>query len=531
MSCPHSLPLRSSCTTMNLLLVLNCSGMCNICLASSKLRMGVDAMDFSYNGLEHSLKNFPIENKNRIKWLVNILNSIHDSVLVVDINSTILFANPSYTRSLGVPVHKVLGKKLSKIEPESQVLDVLRTGEPIVDKRQRIYSLGVDIVANITPILEGNSIIGAVAIFRDISEVLELQEKLRETENEMVQAKNLSNKYFSELKELKNKFLDISDFVFQSSKIKQIVELAKRLSEVDSTVLLTGETGVGKEVIAKIIHRASKRSEGSFVVVNCGAIPENLLESELFGYDKGAFTGANKEGKVGLIEVAHNGTLLLDEVGDLPLASQVKILRVMQENKIMRVGGIKPIEVNVRFIAATNKNLGEMVKQKTFREDLFYRLNVVPINMPPLRERKEDIFPLIRYFLHKYNSQYNLNKSFSQELIYNLECCSWPGNVRELDNLIERLVVCSNDDNIGMGEETLTDYFGSKVPDGGQVIVTDLMELNKAKGLLEEQLIKKALSIYGSSRKAATALGVNHSTIIRKAQKYKLKSVYHPYFS
>ncbi|MCL2335797.1 MAG: sigma 54-interacting transcriptional regulator, partial [Firmicutes bacterium] len=250
----------------------------------------------------------------RVNWLYNILDSIHDGVLVVDAHSIILYANPSYTRNLGVPVKKVLGKKLAEIEPESLVLQVLETGRPIVDQRQRIYSLAKEIVANITPLREGDKIVGAVAIFRDISEVLELQKKLNVTQNEMEKVKNLSSKYYSELRALKNRFFDSSDFVFKSAKIKQVVELVHRLSEVESTVLISGETGSGKEVIAKMIHKTSKRADGPFVIVNCGAIPENLLESELFGYEKGAFTGANKEGKIGLIEVANEGTLLLDEV-------------------------------------------------------------------------------------------------------------------------------------------------------------------------------------------------------------------------
>lgn len=471
---------------------------------------------------EKYLELFPTGEKNRINWLFNILDSIHDGILVVDINSTILYANPSYTRNLGVPVKKVLGKKLSKIEPESLVLQVLKTGKPIVDKQQHIYSLAKDIVANITPLLEEDKVIGAVAIFRDISEVLELQEKLKVTQSEMEKAKNLSSKYYSELTELKNRFFNISDFVFKSHKIKQIIELVKRLSEVESTVLITGETGSGKEVIAKLIHRTSKRADGPFVVVNCGAIPENLLESELFGYEKGAFTGASKEGKMGLIEVASEGTLFLDEVGELPLTSQVKILRVMQENQIMRVGGLKPIKVNVRFLAATNKNLKEMIKNKTFREDLFYRLNVVPIHIPPLRERKEDILPLARFFLQKYNSQYNLNKTLSQETLYSLESYSWPGNIRELDNFIERLIVCSKEDIITPDNEIMIDYFGNALFGGG-VIVTDIIKLKEARNLLEEQLISRALGLFSSSRKAAAVLGVDHSTIIRKAKKYNIK--------
>lgn len=470
--------------------------------------------------LDSLLSLFPNESGSKIRWLANILNSIHDSVLVVDATSTILFANPSYTRTFGVPVQKVLGKKLSVIEPGSQILKVLETGNPIVDDKQWIYSVGIYILTNITPIHDRNKLVGAVAVFRDASEMLVLQEKLKKTEHEVNEVKNLSERYFSEVLELRNRMLEINDMVFESPPIKRVLEMVLRVATVDSTVLITGETGVGKEIFAKIIHRGSRRSNGPFVVVNCGAIPENLLESELFGYEKGAFTGANKDGKIGLMEVAHGGTLFLDEIADLPLGLQVKLLRVLQERKITRVGGLRPINVNIRIVAATNKDLKDMVKQRIFREDLYYRLNVVPIFIPPLRERKEDIVPLTQFFLQKYNTKFYVKKSLTPEVFRYFEAYAWPGNVREMENLIERLVVCSKDSDITLNDETMLEYFGGRISNEGQIIINDMLELQEARSIVERQLIKKAIKFYGSVRKAASVLGVDHSTIVRKAKKY-----------
>lgn len=470
--------------------------------------------------LDSLLRLFPDESGSKIRWLANILNSIYDSVLVVDATSTILFANPSYTRTFGVPVQKVLGKKLSVIEPGSEILKVLKTGNPIVDDKQRIYSVGIDILTNITPIYDRDKLVGAVAVFRNVSEMLALQEKLKKTEYEVNEAKNLSKRYLTEVLELRNRMLEVNDLVFESPQIKRVLEMVLRMATVDSTVLITGETGVGKEIFAKFIHRASRRSDGPFVVVNCGAIPENLLESELFGYEKGAFTGASKDGKMGLMEVAHGGTLFLDEIADLPLGLQVKLLRVLQERKITRVGGLRPIDVNVRIVTATNKDLKDMVKQKIFREDLYYRLNVVSISIPPLRERKEDIVPLGRFFLQKYNTKFDVKKKLKPEVFRYFESYSWPGNVREMENLIERLVVCSKDSDIALNDETMLDYFGGRICNEGQIIINDMMELHEARIIMERQLIMKAIEFYGSVRKAACILGVDHSTIVRKAKKY-----------
>lgn len=239
-------------------------------------------------------------------------------------------------------------------------------------------------------------------------------------------------------------------FIFHSSKIKRLLELMIRVAKIDSTVLITGESGVGKGIFASLIHHNSNRSKKPFMEINCGAIPENLMESELFGYEPGSFTGAKASGKAGIFEMCNNGTILLDEIGELPFNLQVKFLRVIQEQEIFRVGGTSPRKLNVRIIAATNKNLEEMVKNKLFRADLYYRLNVLPIHIPPIRERIEDTMPLANHFLEKFNREYKANKKLDINVLKILEKYQWPGNVRELKNLIERLVIISETEVIGL---------------------------------------------------------------------------------
>ena len=225
--------------------------------------------------------------------------------------------------------------------------------------------------------------------------------------------------------------------------MEDTIKLSLRIAAVNTTVLILGESGVGKGLIARFIHENSLRNKGPFIKINCGSIPESLLESELFGYETGAFTGAKREGKPGLVELAHKGTLLLDEIADLPLNLQVKLLQVIQERELTRIGGTKPIRIDIRIIASTNKDIRKMVKQGEFREDLYYRLNVIPITIPPLRERKEDIELLIDFFISHYNKKHNKSISLQEDVIEALLQYCWPGNVRELENLMERLVVTS----------------------------------------------------------------------------------------
>lgn len=304
-----------------------------------------------------------------------------------------------------------------------------------------------------------------------------------------------------------------------SVEMGKVLHLATRVAQVTTTVLILGESGVGKEVIARFIHNASLRKTGPFVTINCGAIPPNLLESELFGYEAGAFTGAKREGKPGMIEVASSGTLFLDEISDLPLDLQVKLLQVIQERRLTRVGGIQPIEVDIRIIAATNRDLAKMVEKGEFRADLFYRLNVVPIIIPPLRSRRDDVIPLIYHFLAKHNTTHGYNKTISRETREVLTQYSWPGNVRELENLMERLVVTVEGEEIAV--EDLPQYVKERdVTCDFKVIVEGVIPLREAVEEVEKQLIRHARKEYETTYEIAEALGVNQSTVVRKLRKY-----------
>ncbi|SFB05035.1 sigma-54 interaction domain-containing protein [Clostridium frigidicarnis] len=323
-------------------------------------------------------------------------------------------------------------------------------------------------------------------------------------------------------KVMKDKLYDISNMVVEDREMLNILKMATKVSKVDTTVLILGETGVGKEGIAKYIHCNSNRKNNPFITINCGAIPENLIESELFGYESGAFTGANKGGKMGLFQLAHGGTIFLDEVGELPLEVQVKLLRVLQEHQIERVGSINSIKVDLRVVAATNKNLIELIEKNKFREDLYYRLSVFPIEIPPLRERKDDIVPLINYFLKDINDQYGFVSSFSEEAIKCLCEYSWPGNVRELRNIIERSIVM-NGNTIIQRKDLPECINGFEVEQEFIFGINNFSikgcSLKEFTQKIEFEIIEDAVERYGNIRMAAKALGIDPSTLIRKRNK------------
>jgi transcriptional regulator with PAS, ATPase and Fis domain len=292
-----------------------------------------------------------------------------------------------------------------------------------------------------------------------------------------------------------------------------------KISQVDSTVLITGESGTGKGLIAKYIHENSNRSKEKFIEINCSAIPETLFESELFGYESGAFTGAKKEGKPGILEKANKGTLFLDEIGDLPMHMQVKLLKVLENKQLTRVGSVTPINVDIRIIAATNKDLETQVKDNNFRVDLFYRLNVFPVIIPPLRERKEDIYTLLQHFLSFYNKKFNSNVNLSLKAQNKVVNYSWPGNVRELDHFIERLVLI-NDGFLDANDFDIERNMENKEQN---IIVNKLLPLKQAIEETERQLIEIATKISDSSYDVAELLEVSQSSAYRKMLKYQEK--------
>ena len=350
-----------------------------------------------------------------------------------------------------------------------------------------------------------------VTVIRDASEFIDLKEKLDEFEYD-------KEIYINELKYLrKSQFSD--DLVGSHEGLEKVKQYIQQVAKTDITVLITGETGAGKEVVAKEIYKNSLRNNGPYIKVNCAAIPENLLESELFGYEKGAFTGAQQKNKLGLFQMANHGTILLDEIGEMPLLLQSKLLRVIQDKEITRVGGTTPIKIDVRIIAATNQNLEGQIEKGAFRKDLYYRLNVFPIKVLPLRERKDDISTLIYYFLERANKRYNIDKIFGNEAIEEFELYNWPGNVRELENIIERLAVINNNKIITRREVATalgTDTFVSGA-------IEDNLTLKEAVRELEKNIIEKALKKYKTTYKAADALGVNQSTIVKKAKLLGIK--------
>lgn len=444
-----------------------------------------------------------------------VIESSYDGIYITDGQANTLRINKSYERITGMKRGEMLGRNMRDLEREgyiSQSATLLVLKNRRTTTIQQEFRTGKKALVTGTPVFgEGGEITMVVTNVRDVTELTKLKEQLEKN-------KELTQKYYSEIEEMRTQILHSSEIVAEDQKMLETMRIAKRVANVDTTVLLLGETGVGKEEIAKFIHKNSERRKNQFIKINCGAIPENLIESELFGYEKGAFTGANREGKLGLFEVAEGGTLFLDEIGELSLEIQVKLLRALQEREITRVGGIKPIKIDVRILAATNRNLEEMVKAKRFREDLYYRLNVVPLTIPPLRERRQDIFPLIRHFLSEINKKYGWNKSFTSEVLNCLYEYDWPGNVRELKNIVERVAIMSNGDKIVYGD--LPKTIACSRTELGFSIGEEIIPLKDAVAKVEEQLLNKAFEKHGNVRGAAKELGIDASTFVRKRRKY-----------
>lgn len=447
--------------------------------------------------------------------LDTIIEDCHDAIVLVNGDGTLERVNPAYERMSGIKGRSIVGKNMRELVEngvvnESISLAVLREGRPtnIIQKLntgREIFFTGIP-VCN-----EQGKITKVISTGRDLTELNFLK-------SELERAKTMSNLYHTELEQLRKQHGEIGNIVFSSEKMRKILELAVKVSQVDTTVLFLGESGVGKEVLARVVHSSSKRGNKNLMKINCAAIPEHLLESEFFGYDEGAFTGAKKGGKAGLFETANNSSIFLDEIGELPLNLQAKLLRVLQEKEIVRIGGTTPIKVNVRIIAATNRDLVTLVKEQKFREDLYYRLNVVPITIPPLRERKEDIIPLIFHFLRKFNDKYSLKKTLSSSLLDKLINYEWPGNVRELENIIERMMVVSYEDEITERELPLS--ISQEILEQEPISINRVLPLKTAVDELEKMLIQRALEQCKSIRGAAKVLGINASTILRKKKSW-----------
>ncbi|WP_378956582.1 sigma-54 interaction domain-containing protein [Pelosinus sp. sgz500959] len=460
-------------------------------------------------------ENFPTEltlAQELFHELEAIISSSYDGMFITDGEGVVLRVNSAYERITGIKVNEVLGRNV-KILVEEGYYDESVT--VLVMEKLETITINQTIKKNRKILVTGNPIFDelgnlfrVVTNVRDITELADLQSKLLKTKEQTL-------KYKAELSHLRSLHIQDKEMISRSSKMAQVVELAMKIADVDSTVMINGESGTGKELIAKLIHKQGKGASKPFIKINCAAIPEQLLESELFGYEGGAFTGARKEGKPGLFELAHRGTLFLDEVGDLPLLLQVKLLRAIQEKEVLRVGGTKTIPINARIIAATHRDLSSMVKKGTFREDLYYRLMVVPIYLPPLRERKEDISLLAMHFIDKFNHRFGYNKKLMPQVIDKLMSYPWPGNVRELENVIERMVVTAPSEE--MTANLLPENIGNKIflPKRGT-------KLKEAVEQTEAYLLAESYNEYKSWQKVAEILGVDRTTIFRKVVRYKL---------
>lgn len=445
-----------------------------------------------------------------------IIESSFDGLYVSDGNGITVRLNKAFEMISGVNGKEFMGRNVEEIEREGIVSQsvtslVLKKKEPVTIIQKT--KAGRTTLATGTPVFDNDgNIFRVVCNVRDITELNMLKQKLE-------QVQELSQHYESQLKTLRLRYSDSNKLVVNSPEMKNVLETVIRVAQVDSTVLIIGESGTGKELIAETIHEYSTRKEGPFLKINCGAIPENLLESELFGYESGAFTGARKEGKPGYFELASGGTLFLDEVGELPYSLQAKLLRVLQNKEIIRIGGMSSKNVDVRIVTATNRNLLDMVQNKEFREDLYYRLNVIPINIPPLRDRREDIPNLVAYFIQLYNNKYNLTKRISPEVLDIFMEYDWPGNVRELENLIERLLVTVPGDVITK-KDLPASFKNRENADITRVLVSGIMPLKDAVESVEKQILEKAYAKHFTTRQMAKVLKIDASTVVRKAAKY-----------
>ncbi len=445
-----------------------------------------------------------------------ILHSLKDDILVTNVEGIILKVSEVTGKIYGVESDSLIGKSVYDLEAQGLFTPILT---PMVVKENKKITFvqttnkGKKLLVTGIPVYnEQGELYRIVSYSHDITELAQYKEFLFAMEEEMQRVK-------TELGLLRNKQLHDAGIIAKSEDMKKAVSTALQLSEVDVNALILGESGVGKSLLAKFIHNKSHRSKGPFIEVNCGAIPDSLFEAELFGYEPGAFTGAHQKGKVGLIELSNGGTLFLDEIGELPLQHQVKVLKVIQEKQFYRVGGTKPIKVDFRLISATNKDLQKAIHEKQFREDLYFRLNVVPVTITPLRKRTEDIVKLIHMLLQQFEEKYNKKKRLDEAVIHHLLHYDWRGNVRELINIMERLVVLSPTTLIT--DEHLPDH----VKEGTSTPSPTIHAEQTLKEMLDEtekQILLTARKKFKTTIRMAEALGTSQPSIVRKMKKYQI---------
>ena len=456
--------------------------------------------------------------KQHYEELLEIINCVNVGIYITDGKGNTLIVNDESVKTGGFSREKLIGKNMSKLVSEGYVTESASLkaiasgiGENIVQDLGdggQVYITG-------TPLIKNGDTELVVCTERDITETMKLKEVLDEKDR-------IAKKYEIELNYLRKQSAPIEKgIVVQSKVMSNIFDMALRVAKWETTVLITGESGTGKEVLANYIYQNSLRNGGPYIKVNCSAFPETLIESEFFGYERGAFTGANNEGKLGLFELADGGTIFLDEIGELPLNMQSKILRAIQEKEIMHIGGKKVIPIDVRIIAATNVNLKKAIAEGKFREDLYYRLNIIPIEIPPLRERKEDILQITLSFIEQVNTKYKQNKTINKEALQALIKYDWPGNIRELKNIVERIILTMDGDEITENQVynlILNDFTSSDNEDSNDDVSLQIQLERFEKNLIFNMLME-CKTAYEVSRR----LKVNKSTISKKIKKYGLQ--------
>jgi PAS domain S-box-containing protein/TyrR family helix-turn-helix protein len=434
--------------------------------------------------------------------LETIIKYSFDEIFVTDADGTIIFSSESFKNFFGIDAKEIINQNVFALE-EQGILSPSVTGKVLKTKKVETMiqetTMGRKIVVSAYPIFDyDQKLEGAISFSRDITEL----DYLKKTNDQVAKRMLL---YEKEIEKMKNEQSSLSPTDF--GKMRHVFSIVEKVSNLDVSVLLEGESGVGKNYIAQKIHQKSIRKTEPFIEVNCGAIPESLIESELFGYEEGAFTGARKGGKKGYFEDAGKGTIFLDEIAELPLNLQVKLLSVLQNRTVQRVGGNSIIHLNCRIICATNQDLQQLIAEKRFREDLYYRINVIKIFIPPLRERREEINVLVSELINEFNDKHNLKKELSTTMISWLSKQEWPGNIRELRNFIERILITSNDTIVDVDQVGITNYQKD-------------MTLNQYIEMIEGDYIIRMYEKYPSSIKLAKKLGISQSTANRKINQY-----------
>ncbi|MEW4289605.1 sigma-54 interaction domain-containing protein [Rossellomorea marisflavi] len=444
-----------------------------------------------------------------VDWLEGVIEAIHDGILVIDRSGTVQLINEEYTQITGVKREQIIGKPLLQVRPSAKLPQVLKDGRA----REGVFrkEKSMEYVVDMAPIIKDDEVVGAVSVCKSIPEVYQLSEELKRSRKRVQQLKQAFGR-------IHQSTYTFSHIIGQNKDLLHMIERAKKAAATNLSILLTGESGTGKELVAQSIHHTSSRSSSPFVPVNCAAIPSALLESELFGYEKGAFTSSNEDGKSGLFELAHGGTLFLDEIGDMPVDLQSKLLRVLQEGTFRKIGGLEEQKVDVRIIAATNKDLPSMVANKKFREDLFYRINTIQLAIPPLRKRKDDIPAILTSLLKE---QGNTNIQVAPQAMSTLHQYEWPGNIRELKNAVHYAISMCEGSTISVEHlpDTIRPTPGYRPTDRPRLLEDVLRDTERE--VIVSVLNKTGTSVVGK-KAAAKQLGISLASLYNKLSKLNI---------